>query len=75
MKFRNTAAFVAILALLSSCKYQKYNHAEQVDVRKGSEWVYGVSPDSAARQLENKYPENPDSEKRVLALREKLFGK
>lgn len=74
MRFKNTATFVAILALLSSCKYQKYNHAEQVDVRKGSEWVYGVSPDSAARQLANKYPENPDSEKRVLAIREKLFG-
>lgn len=74
MRFRNTAAFVAILAFLSSCDYQKYNKAEQVDVRKGNQWVYGVSPDSAARQLANKYPENPDSEKRVLALREKLFG-
>ena len=74
MKFRKIAAFVAGIALLSSCEYQKFNHAEQKDVRAGNEWVYGVSPDSAARQLANKYPEQPEVEKRVNAIREKLFG-
>lgn len=74
MKFRKIAALVAGVALLSSCEYQKYNHAEQKDVRAESEWVYGVSPDSAARQLANKYDENPDVEKRVNAIRDKMFG-
>jgi hypothetical protein len=74
MKFRKIAALIAGVALLSSCEYQKYNHAEQKDVRLGSEWVYGESPDSAARQLANKYDEQPDVEKRVNAIREKLFG-
>lgn len=74
MKFRKIAALLAGVALLSSCEYQKFNHAEQVDVRAGSEWVYGVHPDSAARQLANKYAEQPEVEKRVNAIREKLFG-
>jgi hypothetical protein len=59
---------------LTSCDYQKNNHIEQKDVRAGDEWVYGVSPDSAARQLKNKYTANPELEKRTNAIREKLFG-
>jgi hypothetical protein len=74
MKFRKIAALVAGVALLSSCEYQKYNHAEQKDVRMGSEWVYGESPDSAARQLANKYTEQPEVEKRVNEIRAKMFG-
>lgn len=74
MKLRKIAALIAGIALLSSCEYQKFNHAEQKDVRAGSEWVYGVSPDSAARQLANKYEEQPEVEKRVNAIREKMFG-
>lgn len=74
MKFRKIAALVAGVALLSSCEYQTYNHAEQEDERLGSEWVYGVSPDSSARQLANKYEEQPEVEKRVNAIRAKLFG-
>ncbi len=68
------AAAVACTALLSSCKYQKYNHADQADVRKGSEWVYGVHPDSAARQLANKYTDNPELEKRTAEIHKKLYG-
>ena len=74
MKLRKIAALLAGVALLSSCEYQKYNKAEQVDVRAGSEWVYGVHPDSAARQLANKYEDQPEVEKRVNAIREKMFG-
>jgi hypothetical protein len=74
MKFRKIAALVAGVTLLSSCEYQKYNNAEQLDVRAESEWVYGVNPDSSARQLANKYEENPDVEKRVNAIRDKMFG-
>ncbi|TDB65988.1 hypothetical protein [Arundinibacter roseus] len=73
MKLRKIAAVVAGVALLSSCEYQKYNKAEQIDVRAGNEWVYGVSPDSSARQLANKYEDNPEVEKRVNAIRAKLF--
>lgn len=74
MKFKKIAAFAVGVAMLSSCDYQKYNHAEQIDVRAKSEWVYGMGPDSAARQLKNKYEDQPEVENRVNAIREKLFG-
>ena len=67
--------FAVVAVSLASCKYQKNNHIEQKDVRQGDEWVYGVSPDSAARQLKNKYTANPDLEKRANDIREKLYGK
>ncbi|GHB73789.1 hypothetical protein [Persicitalea jodogahamensis] len=74
MNFKKTAAFVAAMAFLTSCEYQKYNHAEQIDVRANSEYVYGVHPDSAARQLSNKYAEQPEMELRANAIREKMFS-
>ena len=74
MKLKNIAAVIVGAALLSSCEYQKYNHAEQIDVLANSEWVYGVHPDSAARQLSNKYEEKPEMEVRANAIREKMFG-
>lgn len=74
MKLRKIAALLAGVALLTSCEYQKFNRAEQKDVRAGSEWVYGVHPDSAARQLANTYADQPQVENRVNAIREKLFG-
>lgn len=74
MKIKNIVAVLAGTALLSSCEYQKYNHAEQLDVRKGSEWVYGVHPDSAARQLAITYPENSALELRTADIRKKLYG-
>lgn len=67
--------FVVVAVSLASCKYQKTNTIEQKDVRNGDEWVYGVSPDSAARQLKNKYTANPDLEKRANEIREKFYGK
>jgi len=66
---------IAVAAVsLTSCNYQRNNVIEQKDARKGDQWVYGVSPDSAARQLKNKYTANPELEKRANAIREKLYG-
>ncbi|WP_373515181.1 hypothetical protein [Persicitalea sp.] len=74
MNFKKIAGFFAGIALLTSCEYQKYNHAEQIDVNANSEYVYGVHPDSAARQLSNKYEDKPELELRANAIREKMFG-
>lgn len=74
MKFSKIAAFVACVALLSSCDYQKYNHKEQKDLNAKNEYVYGVSPDSLPRQMANKYEANPELEPRVNAIREKLYS-
>jgi hypothetical protein len=75
MKKFSVLLFAVATVSLASCDYQKNNVIEQKDVRKGDEWVYGVSPDSAARQLKNKYTANPDLENRTNAIREKLSGK
>ena len=74
MKFSKIAAFVACIALLSSCDYQKYNHKEQKDPNADNQYVYGVSPDSLPRQMANKYEANPELEPRVEAIRAKLFS-
>ncbi|GAA4435692.1 hypothetical protein GCM10023091_12620 [Ravibacter arvi] len=74
MNIKIVAAIVLGTAALSSCEYQKYNKAVQKDVREGSEWVYGVHPDSAAKQLSYKYTENPDLENKANELRTKLYG-
>lgn len=74
MKRKEIAALLLLTVLVSSCDYQKYNKAPSKDVRENSEWVYGVHPDSSARQLANKYEANPELEKRTSAIREKLFG-
>lgn len=75
MRKLSVLLFAVVAVSLASCKYQKNNSIEQHDARKGDEWVYGVSPDSAARQLKNKYTANPDLEKRANDIREKLYGK
>ena len=74
MNIKIVAAILTGTALLSSCEYQKYNKAIQKDVREGSEWVYGVHPDSAARQLSYKYDEKPELELKANELRTKLYG-
>lgn len=74
MNIRIVAALFVGTALLSSCNYQKYNKAVQADVRAGSEWVYGVHPDSSARQLSLKYDEKPELELKANDIREKLYG-
>lgn len=74
MKKISVLLFVAATAFLSSCDYQKQNRIEQKDVNEGNEYVYGVHPDSVARQLNNKYTAKPELEARTNAIREKLFG-
>lgn len=59
---------------LSACDYQKNNNIDQKDFRDGSVYVYGIHPDSAAKQTKNKYTANPDIEVRVSKIKEKLFG-
>lgn len=73
---RNFLKISALLLAVSlaSCKYQKNNTIDQTDVRSGDEYVYGVHPDSAARQTKNKYTAKPELEQRTNAIREKLFG-
>ncbi|WP_337043009.1 hypothetical protein [Emticicia sp. 17c] len=75
MRKLSVLLFAVVAVSLASCDYQKNNSIEQKDVRKGDQWVYGVSPDSAARQLKNKYTANPELEKEANAIREKLYGK
>lgn len=74
MKKFSVLLSIILVAALSSCNYQKNNTIKQNDVREGDEWVYGVHPDSSARQLKNKYAAKPELEKRTDAIREKLFG-
>ena len=74
MKLSKLVAFVACIALLSSCDYQKYNQKEQKDLNAKNDYVYGVSPDSLPRQMANKYTPDATLEPRVNAIRAKLFG-
>lgn len=73
---RNFLKISALLLAVSlaSCKYQKNNTIDQHDVRAGDEYVYGVHPDSAARQTKIKYTAKPELEQRTNAIREKLYG-
>ena len=73
MKLSNLLSLVAILAVATSCNYQKNNTIKQKDVRKGDEYVYGVHPDSAAVQSQLKYDAKPELEVKANAIREKLF--
>lgn len=75
MKKISVLLFAVVATSLASCNYQKNNVIEQKDVNSGSEWVYGVHPDSSARQLKNKYTAKPENEARAAAIREKLYGK
>lgn len=74
MNIKIVALAVICAGLLTSCEYQKYNKAVQKDVRAGSQWVYGVHPDSAARQLSIQYDEKPELELKANEIREKLYG-
>jgi hypothetical protein len=67
-------SILVIAVALTSCKYQKNNKAVQTDLREGDSWVYGVHPDSAARQSKLKYEPKDELDARTAAIREKLFG-
>ncbi|MCE7043019.1 hypothetical protein [Dyadobacter sp. CY312] len=74
MKISKVIAFVACVALLSSCDYQKYNHIGQKDVNETNTYVYGVSRDSLPAQMKQQYAAKPELETRVNAIREKLYS-
>ena len=74
MKKNHFIIFVILLLALGSCGYQKNNTIDQNDLNAGNEYVYGVSPDSSARQLKVTYEAKPELEKRTAAIREKLYG-
>lgn len=65
---------IASALTLVACDYQKNNVIQQNDLRDGDSYVYGVHPDSAARQTKNKYAEKPGSEARAEKIRQKLYG-
>ncbi len=50
---------LAFVLSLSACQYQRNNTIDQKDFRAGDERIYGVSPDSSAYQLKNKYEVDP----------------
>lgn len=75
MKNYRIIIFAASTLMVTACTYQKNNRIEQDDVNKDNQEVYGVSPDSSAKQLKNVYTAKPENEQRVNAIREKLYGK
>ncbi|MES2794761.1 MAG: hypothetical protein V4683_02290 [Bacteroidota bacterium] len=72
MKIKNILGLVFFVSILASCDYQKQNKIEQKDLREGDEVVYGVHPDSAARQTKLKYASKPEYEVRTQKIKEKL---
>lgn len=61
-------------SLLASCAYQRANTIDQPDVRKNNKTVYGVSPDSAAAQLKNNWPDKEGTAERAENIRLKLLS-
>jgi hypothetical protein len=79
MNIKNIFGLMIVAGLLASCDYQKQNKAlkedksiEQIDLREGDEVVYGVHPDSAARQTKLKYASKPGYDERAQKIREKF---
>jgi hypothetical protein len=74
MNRKNILAIAAIALLAVACDYQKNNNIKQVDLNENDQYVYGVHPDSAARQTKNKYAAKPAYEVKANKIREKLFN-
>lgn len=74
MNRKNILAVAAIALLATACDYQKNNTIKQIDLNEHDQYVYGVHPDSAARQTKNKYAAKPENEVRANKIREKLFN-
>lgn len=79
MNIKNIFGLVIIASFLSSCDYQKQNTSltlqgelMQKDLREGDELVYGVHPDSAARQTKLQYATKPEYTERAEKIRAKL---
>jgi hypothetical protein len=75
MKRISVLLLIIVAVASSSCSYQKYNTIEQDTPNIESERIYGVHPDSSARQLKNVYTEKPELQKKANELRDKLFPK
>lgn len=75
MKRISVLLLVIVVAAASSCTYQKYNTIDQDIPNIENERIYGVHPDSSARQLKNVYTEKPELQKKANDLRDKLFPK
>lgn len=76
---KNILGLLFMVTLLTSCDYQKQNKSlkedksiEQIDLREGDEVVYGVHPDSAARQTKLKYTDKPEYAERAAKIRAKF---
>ena len=69
-----TILAVLMIVLLTSCRTDRYNKvtADTDDYRKGDEYIYG---EGEPRQTENSYANTPESEKRAIDLRKKMFDK
>jgi hypothetical protein len=74
MNRKNILTIAAVALLATACDYQKNNKIKQTDLNENDEYVYGVHPDSAARQTKNKYAAKPENEVRANKIREKLFS-
>jgi hypothetical protein len=74
MNRKNILAIAVIALFATACDYQKNNNIKQVDLNENDQYVYGVHPDSAARQTKNKYAAKPAYEVKANKIREKLFN-
>lgn len=74
MKLKSLLPALLVVALASSCDYQKNNRIKQKDVRQGDTYVYGVHPDSAAAQTKQTYTAKPELEVKANELRAKLYS-
>ncbi len=75
MNIKGIFGLLVIASVLISCDYQKQNKIEQKDLREGDEVVYGVHPDSAARQTKLKYASKPEYADRAEKIRAKMANK
>ncbi len=71
---KKNIVFLFSLLAMASCTYQNNNSIEQKDVNEGDEYVYGLGPDSSARQLKTIYTAKPELEARTAAIKEILYG-
>lgn len=74
MNRKNILGVVTVVLLATACDYQKNNTIKQRDLNENDQYVYGVHPDSAARQTKNKYAAKPAYEVKANQIREKLFN-
>ena len=68
--------FLVIVAtlLVTSCTYQNNNTIDQKDLNAGSEYVYGLGPDSMARQRKVQYEPVSENEVRAMEIQDVLYG-